>query len=278
MIVGEKMMMKRLPIILAVMFLALVMPSAKASAAGMWDRWQAHDETSMGRIDHSAWETFLLNYIRPGEDGIHRVAYGQVSSSDRKALDDYLESLGELNITDYRRSEQMAYWINLYNALTVDLILDHYPIASIRKLRDQAAGPWEQKLITIDGVPLSLDDIEKRILKPIWRDQRIQYALSCGAIGCPNLQAIPYSGSMLEKQLSDVAMAYINDKRCITIDGDELRVSSLYRWNMEDFGGSDRGIIHHLMAYAAPELAMALQKFDRIHGDGFDWRLNDIDG
>lgn len=272
--------MKKSAITFVVIFLGLAMSSAKPCSAGSWDRWQAHDNTSMERNDHSAWETFLLNYIRPGADGIHRVAYGRVTPSDRKALDDYLKTLGEVIITDYGRSEQMAYWINLYNALTVDLILDHYPIASIRKLQDPTKGrhqgPWDEKRITVEGVPLSLNDIEKRILKPIWRDQRIQYALSCGAIGCPNLQPVPYSGDQLEKQLSDVAMAYINDKRCITIDGDELRVSSLYRWNIEDFGGTDQGIIHHLMAYAAPALAMSLQKFDRISGDGFDWRLNDI--
>ena len=72
-------------------------------------------------------------------------------------------------------------------------------------------------------------------------------------------------------------MAYVNDKRCITIDGDELRVSSIYRWNVQDFGGTDRSIIHRLMAYATRDLAMSLQKLDKIHGDGIDWRLNDID-
>lgn len=233
----------------------------------------------MQRVDHSAWETFLLNYIRPGADGVHRFAYGQVTPDDRMALDRYLELLGDIEITGYRKSEQMAFWINLYNALTVDLILDHYPIASIQKLGDRAAsdqpGPWDRELINVDNQPLSLNDIEKRILKPIWRDNRIHYALSCGAIGCPNLQPLPYSGEKIEQQLSEAALAYVNDKRCITIDAGRLQVSSLYRWNIQDFGGSDLDVIHHLMAYAYPDLAMALQKFGRIHGDSFDWRLND---
>ena len=79
----------------------------------------------------------------------------------------------------------------------------------------------------------------------------------------------------LEQQLSDAAMAYVNDPRCITIDDGQLLVSSLYLWNIDDFGGSEQGIIHHLMAYAEPDLAMALQDFDRIQGDRFNWRLND---
>jgi Protein of unknown function, DUF547 len=271
----------------ATLFVALVLALAATSGSALsgtepWDRWQGHDETSMVRVDHGLWENFLLHYLRPGADGIHRIAYGRVTVNDRKALDAYLTSLSEISIADFKRSEQMAYWINLYNALTIELILDHYPIPSIRKLEKPGKGlkqgPWDRTLITIDGVSLSLDDIEKRILKPIWHDQRLQYALSCGALGCPNLQAIPYSGAALEQQLSDAAMAYVNDKRCIVIDGDELRVSSLYRWNIDDFGGSDQGIIHHLMAYAEPDLAMALQKFDHIDGDGFDWRLNDSGG
>ncbi len=273
--------MKRLLTTFLSCLIAVAISSASADSSDSWDRWQAHDDSSMAHIDHSVWEAFLLNYIRPGADGIHRVAYGRVRPGDRAALDSYLHTLSTVKITDYHRNEQMAYWINLYNALTVDLILDHYPIASIRKLQDVTQGrrqnPWEQKLITVEGFALSLNDIEKRILKPIGQDQRLQYALSCGAVGCPNLQPVPYSGSSLDRQLSDVAMAYINDPRCINISGDELHVSSLYRWNIKDFGGSDQDIIHHLMAYAEPELAMLLQQFDRIHGDRFDWRLNDFD-
>lgn len=273
--------MKRSMARLFCVLLMLVLTPARGFGADSWDHWQGHDETSMKSVNHGLWEGILLNYIRPGTDGVHRFAYGQVTDTDQKALDKYLKTLSKVTITDYRNSEQMAYWINLHNALTVNLILAHYPIASIRKLRDRTADhqqtPWDQKLITVEGRQLSLNDIEKRILKPIWQDQRIQYALSCGAVGCPNLQPVPYSGDDLERQLSDVAIAYVNDERCMTIEDGELRVSSLYRWNIQDFGGSDQGIIHHLMAYAAPELAMSLQEFDRIQGDRFDWRLNDIE-
>lgn len=271
--------MTRLTGLIACLLLILTVTSALGQGVDDWHHWQRHDETSMQRIDHSRWEVILLNYIRPGADGIHRFAYGEVTERDRNSLNSYLDELSRIRVARHRKSEQMAYWINLYNALTIDLILAHYPIASITKLRDRTADqqpePWDRKLITVEGRPLSLNEIEKQILKPVWQDQRIQYALSCGAIGCPNLQPTPYTGEDLERQLSGVAIAYINDKRCITIEEGELRVSSLYRWNIKDFGGSDQKVIHHLMAYAAPDLAMSLQKFDRIHGDGFDWRLND---
>ncbi|MGH6906205.1 MAG: DUF547 domain-containing protein, partial [Geminicoccaceae bacterium] len=96
-----------------------------------------------------------------------------------------------------------------------------------------------------------------------------------GAVGCPNLQPVPFDGQQLDRQLSEAAMAYINDQRCITIEGDRLALSSIYRWYRDDFGPTDRDVINHLLAYAAPGLAMRLQRFEKIGDDGFDWRLND---
>lgn len=254
-------------------------PSADQLQA--FERWRQHDERSAMRVDHGDWEAFLLKYLRPGADGVHRVAYGDVRDRDRQALSNYVDVMGEVDIVLYRRPEQMAYWINLYNALIVKLVLDYYPIASIRRLERSGAGsknsPWNRPLIVVDGVSLSLNDIENRILKPIWNDPRIHYAMTCAAVGCPNLQPIPFSGAQLDQQLSDATMAYVNDPRCIEIENGELHVSSLYRWNLQAFGGSEQAVIQHLMAYAEPDLAMSLQGFDRLHGDRFDWRLNDAD-
>ena len=250
-----------------------------APRAELWERWTAHDPKSARAIDHGAWEAFLTRYLRIGGNGVHGIAYGLVTSADRRALDAYLDGLSRVPISSYSRPEQMAYWINLYNALLVRVVLDHYPIASVHDIgastKPGTGGPWNEKLLQIEGLPVSLNDIEHRILRPIWRDPRVHYVLSCAAVGCPNLQPQPFQADRLERQLSQAAMAYINDPRCIVTDGDRLVVSSIYRWYQEDFGGSDRGVINHLMAYAEPDLAMSLQHFDRIAGDDFEWRLND---
>jgi hypothetical protein len=250
-----------------------------APRAEPWDRWTAYDPVSTRQIDHAEWDAFLTRYLRIGSDGVHRVAYGEVTAADRARLAAYIDHLAALPIREYDRAEQMAYWINLYNALIVLLVVDHYPIASIRDIGTAPtaarAGPWTRKLVEVDGVALSLDDIEHRILRPIWRDPRLHYALACGAVGCANLQPEPFEAERLDRQLSEAAMAYVNDPRCITIADDRLGLSSIYRWYREDFGPTDRDVINHLMAYAEPELAMRLQKFDRITDDGFDWRLND---
>jgi hypothetical protein len=158
-------------------------------------------------------------------------------------------------------------------------VIDHYPIATIRDIGSQRGahgdGPWTSKLIEVERTPVSLNDIAHRILRPIWRDPRVHYALACGAVGCANLQPEPFEAGELDRQLNEAAMAYVNDPRCIRIEGDRLGLSSIFRWYRDDFGSTDRDVINHLMAYAEPGLAMRLQGFEEIGEDGFDWRLND---
>ena len=249
-----------------------------APPAERWERWTAHDPQSKRHIDHAEWQDFLTRYLRIGTDGIHRVAYGEVTAADRARLDDYIARLAALPISGYDRPEQMAYWINLYNALVVRLVIHHYPIASIREIGSKQGAPgrpWDETLLEVEGVPLSLHDIAHRILRPIWQDPRVHYALACGAVGCPNLQPEPFEAENLDGQLSEAAMAYINDRRCIRITEGRLALPSIYRWYRDDFGPTDRDVINHLMAYAEPGLAMRLQRFETISEDGFDWRLND---
>jgi hypothetical protein len=272
----------RRSVLAAALGLLLALASAGGRAgppAELWERWLANDPDSTRHIDHGDWDAFLVRYLRIGAEGVHRVAYGEVTPADRAVLERYIAHLAEVPISEYSRAEQMAYWINLYNALVVRLVVEHYPIASIRDVGSPpaapGAGPWRQELVTVEGIPLSLYDIANRILRPIWRDPRVHYALSCGAVGCPNLQPEPFEADQLEQQLSEAAMAYINHSRCIRIEGDHLGLSSLYRWYRDDFGGTDRDVINHLMAYAEPGLAMKLQGFDHVSDDGFDWRLND---
>ena len=268
--------------LLPILGLLIALASASGLAgprAELWDRWLAHDAASTGRIDHDDWDAFLVRYLRIGSDGVHRVAYGEVTPEDRALLENYVARLAGLPISTYSRPEQMAYWINLYNALVVRLVVDHYPIASIRDVGKgsdaSSVGPWQRNLIEVEGVPLSLHDIAHRILRPIWRDERVHYALACGAVSCPNLQPEPFRADQLDRQLSEAAMAYVNDRRCIRIEDEQLGLSSMYRWYRDDFGPTDRDVINHLMAFAEPSLAMKLQGFDHISDDGFDWRLND---
>src|SRR4029453_2237617 len=104
--------------------------------------------------------------------------------------------------------------------------LDHYPIASIRDIGASSeaggAGPWRQELVVVEGSPISLYDIQHRILPPIWRDPRIHYALSCGPVSCPNLQPEPFYADELERQLNEAAIEYVNGSRSLRERGDHV--------------------------------------------------------
>ena len=264
----------------AIAVLLLLGPAAEAAPkADLWPRWQAHDPTATTTIDHGAWAAFLDRYLVVVDGGANRVAYGAVSESDRAALDGYVARLEAVPISAYRRDEQMAFWINLYNAMTVQVVLEHYPVESIRDIDISPGlfsdGPWGKKLVGVEGEELSLDDIEHRILRPIWRDPRIHYVVNCASIGCPDLRPEPYRSDRLEDQLEAATRDYVNDPRGARIDDGALTVSSLYRWYEVDFGGSEPAVLEHLGRYAEPALARALGGFSEIDEYRYDWRLND---
>ncbi|MBL8831096.1 MAG: DUF547 domain-containing protein [Rhodospirillales bacterium] len=264
-------------LILAILLLAL--PAQAAPKAELWPRWTVHDPSSTLEIDHSAWGRFLRAYVSRDAAGIARVGYGRVTPADRALLQGYISAMQSADIDRFARPEQRAFWINLYNALTVETVLAHYPVASIREIRISpglfASGPWGRKLARVAGEALSLDDIEHRILRPIWRDPRIHYALNCASLGCPDLAAEPYLSARAEAQLDAAAFDFVNHPRGVSLEDGRLRVSSIYDWFREDFGGDDAGVLAHLVRHAAPDLRARLGGIARVSAHFYDWRLND---
>lgn len=253
-----------------------------APKAELWARWQKHDAASARRIDHTVWDGFLKRYVvSPHPSGINRVRYGAVTPEDYNALRGYLESLQSLPVSNFNRAEQKAYWINLYNALTVELILSRFPVASIRDINISpgflARGPWGAKLLSVEGEKLSLDDIEHRILRPLWKDSRVHYAVNCASLGCPNLQPLAFTGENTETLLDRAAREFINHPRGVTIQNGRLRVSSIYVWFQEDFGRGAEDLMGHWLEYADPRLAAALEKYSGGLSHDYDWRLNDTE-
>ena len=243
-----------------------------------WPRWEQHAESDTRQISHKAWDRFLKAHLARGEDGVARMDYAGVSAQDRTLLDDYISGLVSHEISGYNRSEQFAYWVNLYNALTVQVILDHYPVASIRDIDISpgllADGPWRKQLVKVEGEPLSLDDIEHRILRPLWADPRIHYAVNCAAIGCPNLQSVAFTAENTEQMLEHAAIDYVNNPRGVSMDESGVTLSSIYNWFESDFTDTD-GVLNHVRKYAQPELLARLNGVDRVKGYAYDWALND---
>lgn len=249
-----------------------------APSPDLWARWEAHDPSSTAIINTKKWDLLLKKYVQASAGGVDTVDYAAVTPDDRAMLDDFLQAMGLVPISAYNRNEQMAYWINLYNALTVKVVLEHFPVDSIRDIDTSpgwfADGPWGAEAISIEGQALTLNDIEHRILRPIWKDPRIHYAVNCASVGCPDLRQDAYTAENLETSLDAAARTYVNDARGIEIVGDQVKVSSIYDWFFDDFGGTEETLIAHLVKYAEPDLKSRLTAIGTLHESDYDWNLN----
>ena len=248
----------------------------------IWVFWADNDPYSTATVGHTVWDSMLERYLSRDPDGVNRFNYAAVSDEDREGLRAYIDSLASIPIRRYNKDEQFAYWVNLYNALTVYTVLDHYPVDTIRDIDITPGlfgdGPWGKKLISVEGKELSLDDIEHRILRPIWDDPRIHYVVNCAAIGCPNLRPKALTGAEAETILETAAREFVNSPRSVWKTEDGIAVSSIYAWFQEDFGGGDAGILAHLRTYADPALRARLDGVTAIADHDYDWRLNGADG
>lgn len=233
----------------------------------------------------ASYEDLLQRYVVVSADGVNRVDYARwhASTQDRKALDGVISTAALQKPSTMARNEQFAYWANLYNAITLKVILDAFPVKSIRDIKSSGVwldpkafiGPWVTKRVTVEGKELSLDDIEHQILRPQMKDARVHYSVNCASYGCPNLLPKPWRAATLEADLDAAARAFVNHPRAVTVKPDgAVHVSSIYTWFKSDFGGTDAGVLDHLRKYAEPDLAARLSKATAITGDSYDWGLN----
>jgi len=236
----------------------------------------------------AALDALLARHVVPHPDGVTRLRYAawKASAADMGALDGWIAAAATRRPSAMARAEAFAFWGNLYNALTLKVVLERYPVRSIRDIRSTGVpldpkgwfGPWRTRLITVEGRRMSLDDIEHETMRPIFRDPRVHYAVNCASIGCPNIWPRAWRAATLEAELDAAAVAFVNHPRGVTVlpDG-RLRVSSIFTWFREDFGGNEAGVVAHLRRYAAPALAAQLGERTAIAiaEDTYDWALND---
>ena len=241
--------------------------------------WSEHDDANPAAIDHAPWQALLTAYLRTDHpSGVARFDYAalKASAEDTARLAGYLDALQTVDPRRYARAEQLAYWINFYNALTVQLVVAAFPIATIRDIGESwlLPGPWKDENATVAGQALTLHNIEHDILRPIWRDSRIHYAVNCASYGCPNLMATAFTADNAPELMAAGARAYVNHPRGVAFDGEDVTVSSIYDWFQEDFGDSEAGVLAHLLEYADAPLAERLRRFDGDMAFAYDWALN----
>ncbi len=271
--------------IAVILFVAMLLAvAAQAQTAKLIPEWDASDENNPAHVDHRAWQEILNDYVREHDSGVNRFDYAalKANAEGTAKLATYLKSLQSLDPRTYSRAEQKAYWINFYNALTVKVVTDAYPVDSIKKISKSLlgrlgvfGGPWDDVYANVAGRDLTLNNIEHGILRPIWKDNRIHYAVNCASYGCPNLSATAFTTENTEKLLDAGARAYVNHPRGVDfVDDDFLVISSIYKWYAADFGGTEKSVITHLVKYADKALAARLRSFAGSVDYEYDWSLN----
>lgn len=270
--------------IIVVLLACWAAQASAAPGAELWPYWNVRDEASTLQVDHSTWQQFLDLYVVEAADGIHRVAY-KVASADagQTILTRYLEQVAAIDPRKLSSTEQLAYWINLYNALTIQVILNYPKKSSILRMGKAffaagplSSGPWDDKLITIAGTKVTLNDIEHRILRPIWQDRRIHYAVNCASLGCPNLRKMAYQSHNVEELLSAAEHSYVNHPRGVQFDANgNLAVSSIYDWYSADFAANEADLLTYLAAHH-DTLQSRLSTYRGSINYHYDWQLNSV--
>ena len=223
-------------------------------------QWSANQQISIDSVDHQVFDQLLKKYVN--KDGRVNYKAWHASASDRQSLTDYLAHLSQANSnTPAERNAKLAYWINAYNAVTIDGILRVYPTTSIRKHTAKMGGYniWKDlKLIVGDG-KINLEDIENKILRKM-NEPRIHFAIVCASIGCPRLLNEAYMADKLENQLVVNTKDFFSRSQNLQVDtgSKTVKLSKILEWYGTDFGADASAQILALEKYWPADSATAI--------------------
>ncbi len=230
-------------------------------------------------VDHSAFDRLLKAHVVNG-----LVDYDAFKADP--AFASYLSLLAATNPATLPRNEQLALWINAYNAYTIQLINKHDERESIRNVNKSLGflkfkGPWSEAFAVVGGKTYTLDDIEQRTIRPTFKEPRIHFALVCAAIGCPPLRSEAYTGARVDAQLQDQAITFLTKtpaKNRVDVASKTLYRSQVFSFSdyMKDFGGSEAAVGRFIAKFhpAGPERALLESGDFTAVKTEYDWSLN----
>ena len=221
-------------------------------------------------FDHTAFGELLQQYV----DASGLVDYAGLSENASQ-LDAYIASLARAPFEELGRDQKLALLINAYNAFTLRLILDHYPIDSITDIPDEER--WDHQRWNVGGHTWSLNQIENEQIRPNFVEPRIHFALVCAAIGCPPLRREAYNAASLESQLAEQTSLVHTNERWLRYDAEEnvLHLTQLYSWYGDDFAQVAGSVLEYVASQSEPvRAATDGDGAPRIDWLDYDWSLN----
>jgi hypothetical protein len=237
---------------------------------------QAYGENRF-KFDHShlTFAKVLSEFV---EDGWVDYTGLRQRPSNLEAYLDQLAAVSKKGFKKWSEDEQIAFYINLYNAATLKLIIDHYPLKSIRSIGNVIKGPWDQSVVRLFGETVTLNHVEHEILRKQYTEPRIHFALVCAAKSCPHLREEPYIPYRLEEQLEDQGKRFLNtpSKNYVDLESRTAYLSEIFKWFKGDFENENRSVLAFVRGYFPVPISseMGKNKF-RIRHLKYDWSLND---
>lgn len=231
---------------------------------------------------HAAWTALLGRHVSWLDAGHASVVDYPGFAAQRQELDAYLGMLSAVSPDEYRRwqrDQRLAFLINAYNAFTVKLVLDHYPVDSIKDIGGWFRSPWQQAFIPLLGQEVSLDEIEHEMIRApgAFDEPRIHFAVNCASVGCPALRDEAFVAERLDQQLADSQARFLSDRSRNRYDAQRqrLQVSKIFDWYGADFASKWGSLEAYLLRQRA-SLGLASNPADlRIDYLDYDWRLNE---
>jgi hypothetical protein len=199
---------------------------------------------------------------------------------DAAALNTYLDTLAAVPESEFKgftRDQQMAMLINLYNAATLKLVIDHYPVKSIKDISASSGGPWKQPVVRLFGKKQTLDYLENDLLRPKYKDPRIHFAINCASIGCPELRSDAFQASRLDSQLDEQTRKFLKDgsKNRLDAKTKTLHLSPIFDWFKDDFTGRSGSVEKFIAPFMSGGDRAVVEKGGlTIKSTAYSWSLN----
>lgn len=240
----------------AVLLLAALIASAPAAAA---------------EPDYRLWQELLSRHYDPARGMDYKGL-----KANKAALDRLRSQMAAVDAASLSRPEQLAYWINLYNVSVVGVVVDNYPVESIRDISTDPIvrlNVFKKPYVKVEGGTLSLDDVEHEKIRKPFKDPRIHFAINCAAESCPPIRPEPYVGARIGQQLDDQTRRFLN--ATVRVEGDAVHVTKIMDWFKDDFEQWGGGTLAFLRKHLPPEKARRIGAEAEVEYDDYSWRLND---
>lgn len=228
---------------------------------------------------HARWTRLLQAHTVEAPGPATKVRYAALKSSPAE-LDAYLAELSSVAAADFAkwpRDQRLAFLLNAYNAFTVKLVVEAYPVESIKDIGGLLGSPWKKKFVPLLGRTISLDDLEHVWIRPQYRETRIHFAVVCASTGCPRLQREAFRSTDLEAQLATATREFLGDRRWNRVSPKSVEVSSIFKWYGADWGGARtlRSFLADGLGLVEPARSRFLAEEIPLKFTPYDWSLND---